>query len=56
MRSGRSLSPARAETVRDHLAARGVATDRMIARGYGAMYPVRPTSPTKGVHSIAALS
>lgn len=43
-----SLSLARAETVRNYLMARGVGSDRMIPRGYGALYPVASNVTDEG--------
>jgi OOP family OmpA-OmpF porin len=43
-----TLSLARAEAVRSYLAARGVAADRMIARGYGATLPVAGNDTEEG--------
>ncbi len=42
------LSQARAEAVRAYLASKGVAPDRMIARGYGPTQPVAPNTTPAG--------
>lgn len=42
------LSERRAEAVRNHLALRGVATDRMVALGYGEAYPVASNDSASG--------
>src|SRR5438552_3908640 len=42
------LSQARAEAVRAYLASKGVAPDRMIAKGYGPTQPVAPNTTPAG--------
>jgi outer membrane protein OmpA-like peptidoglycan-associated protein len=42
------LSQARAEAVRAYLASKGVAPDRMVARGYGPSQPVAPNTTAAG--------
>jgi OOP family OmpA-OmpF porin len=42
------LSEARAAAVRAYLARRGVAPDRMVARGYGSSRPVAPNATAAG--------
>jgi outer membrane protein OmpA-like peptidoglycan-associated protein len=42
------LSLTRAETVRDFLISRGVAADRLVARGYGAEFPVASNATEEG--------
>ena len=44
----RRLSLARAEAVRDALAARGVARARLVARGYGESAPIAPNDTAEG--------
>ena len=43
-----SLSSRRAQTVRDYLAANGVATDRMTVRGYGEAQPIADNATAAG--------
>lgn len=43
-----SLSQRRAETVRDYLISRGVASDRLSARGYGELEPIADNSTAAG--------
>jgi outer membrane protein OmpA-like peptidoglycan-associated protein len=42
------LSQARADAVRTYLASKGVAPDRMVAKGYGAAQPVAPNTTAAG--------
>ena len=42
------LSQARADAVRTYLASKGVAPDRMIAKGYGAANPITPNTTSAG--------
>uniref|UniRef100_UPI001CCF63C4 immunoglobulin-like domain-containing protein n=1 Tax=Hyalangium gracile TaxID=394092 RepID=UPI001CCF63C4 len=43
-----SLSQRRAESVREYLAKRGVARERMVARGFGESRPVQPNTSEEG--------
>ncbi|MDC0714125.1 OmpA family protein [Stigmatella sp. ncwal1] len=44
----RELSQKRAEEVRDYLVTRGVATGRLVAKGYGRQYPVASNDTVEG--------
>ena len=44
----RGLSQARAESVRDYLLGRGIAPDRVVARGYGESRPVADNATEEG--------